>query len=178
LDPHETIETVEHAVHDPGYRRSAMLVAALAACLALSSLAANSAATEAILSQTQASDGWNEFQANSLKRHVNEDTSATLRLLAPTSADAKAKAAELDKAVADKYRPSQDRLAEKARHLEAERDDAERRHHGYQLAEGAFQLAIVLASASILAASRFLLLGGAALGVLGVALVLRVLLGY
>src|SRR2546430_17506308 len=36
---------------------------------------------QAVLFQAQASDAWAEFQANSLKRHVNENAAAELRAI-------------------------------------------------------------------------------------------------
>ncbi len=49
-----------------------------AACLALAALAGDRATTEALLSEQQASDSWNEFQANSLKRHHDDGDATTL----------------------------------------------------------------------------------------------------
>jgi hypothetical protein len=174
-EPGEALARVqEHAaIAERGERfgkRGAIVVAVLAATLALATLAGNAAATEAILSQEKASDAWNEFQANSLKRHVNEDDAALLRLLSvgtPREKEAVARADELERAVREKYRPNQDAQLERARGLEAERDRAEARHRGLQLSEAAFQLAIVLGSVSIMARSRAVLLGAVLLGAVG-----------
>lgn len=176
METRETLERVEQAeraaeAREGHARRAALLVSILAAALAIASLAGSAAATEALLSQAKASDAWNEFQANSLKRHVNEDDAALLRLVGRGSAaerDAAARADELEKAVREKYRPNQDKLMEKATHLEEERDLAELRHRGFQLSEAAFQLAIVLGSVSIVARAPMLLVGAGGLGVIGV----------
>jgi hypothetical protein len=153
--------------------RAAVLVSVMAALLAISSLAGNRASTEAILAQARASDTYNEYQANSLKRHVNEDDAAQLRILAtgtPFQAEANQRADELEQAVRDKYRPNQDELLPRAQELEHERDVAEARHRGFQVAEAAFQLGIVLSSISIVARSLWLLTLGGGLGVIGVLL--------
>src|SRR6266851_4473903 len=124
----------------------------MAALLAISSLAGARASTEAILSQARATDAYNEYQANSLKRHINLDDAAQLRILAagsPNQAAAETQAASLEKAVADKYQPAQDHLLPEAQALEHERDVAESKHRGFQSAEAAFQLGIVLSSISI-----------------------------
>ena len=137
-----------------------MLVSVLAALLAISSLAGSRASTEAILAQAKASDAFNEYQANSLKRHINLDDAAQLRILAantPAAAEANKQADSLEQAVKDKYQPSQDELLPKAQELEHERDLAEARHRGFQTAEAAFQLGIVLSSISIVARTRWLL---------------------
>jgi len=174
----ERVEVAEEAAEgrEQFGRHAAVLVSILAALLAIATLAGNRAATEALLAQQKASDAWNEFQANSLKRHVNEGEAAILRTLAaggPGAAVAEQRAADLDDAVATKYRPSQDSLQHKAEDLEHERDLAESRHRNFQVAEAAFQLAIVLASISIVARALPLLLGGVGLGLLGIILLLN-----
>jgi hypothetical protein len=148
-------------------RHAAVLVSILAALLALAVISGNRAMTEALLSQQKASDAWNEFQANSLKRHINEDEAANLRLLAaggPREAEAEQRAAALESDAATKYRPTQDRLQHEAEGLERERDLAERRHRRFEVAEAGFQLAIVLSSISIVARALGLLWAGGILG--------------
>src|SRR5439155_7733928 len=154
-------------------RRAAVIISIMAALLAVCSLAGSRASTEAILAQARASDTYNEYQANSLKRHINLDDAAQLRILAantPAAAEANKQADSLEQAVKDKYQPSQDELLPKAQELEHERDLAEARHRGFQTAEAAFQLGIVLSSISIVARTRWLLYLGGALGLLGVLL--------
>jgi Domain of unknown function (DUF4337) len=180
----ETREFLEHAEHaeevtehrEEFGRRAAVLVSIMAALLAIASLAGTRASTEAILSQEKASDTYNEYQANSLKRHINLDDAMALRLLAangPMAADANQQAAALEAAVATKYQPAQDALLPRAQALEHERDVAEARHRGFQSAEAAFQLGIVLASISIVARSRPLLAAGGVLGLVGLVLSLN-----
>lgn len=171
----EHVEEAEQAAErreDFG-RRAAVLVSVMAALLAVASLAGNRASTEAILSQAKASDAYNEYQANSLKRHVNLDDAAQLRILAtggPSQAAAEKQAAGLEQAVNDKYQPAQDRLLPVAQDYEHERDLAEARHRGFQTSEAAFQLGIVLSSISIVARARWLLVAGGALGGVGLLL--------
>jgi hypothetical protein len=183
----ETREVLEHveqaeeaAEHRERYgRNAAVVISILAALLAISSLAGSRASTEAILAQAKASDTWNEFQANSLKRHVNLDDAAQLRILGsgtPAQAAAEQQAAALEAAVAQKYQPAQDALMPRALDLEHERDLAESRHRGFQSAEAAFQLGIVLSSISIVARARWLLVLGGVLGVIGLALGLNAFL--
>src|SRR5690348_7928863 len=130
LERAERAEEAAQAREDYG-RHAAVLVSVLAALLAITSLAGNRAATEAILSQQKASDAYNEYQANSLKRHINLDDAANLRLLAaggPREQEALRQADSLESDVATKYQPAQDTLLPKAQHLEDERDMAEARH--------------------------------------------------
>lgn len=181
METHEVLERahqaqeVTHQAERFG-RRAAVLVSILAALLAIAALAGNRASTEAILAQQKASDAYNEYQANSLKRHVNEISAAQLRILAaggPNESQADQQAQTLEQAVAQKYRPNQDALLPKAQQLEHERDDSEQRHQVLQIAEAALQLAIVLASIAIVARSAALVWAGGALGVVGLALLLN-----
>ena len=178
METREVLEHVEEAEEaaerreDFG-RRAAIVVSCLAALLAIASLAGSRASTEAILAQAKASDAYNEYQANSLKRHINLDDATQLRILAAGTAgeaQANAQADSLEQAVSDKYQPNQDELLPKAQDLEHERDLAEARHRGFQTAEAAFQLGIVLSSISIVARARWLLLAGVGLGAIGVLL--------
>jgi hypothetical protein len=187
LRPVETREVLEHVEQaeeasekreDFG-RRAAVVVSVMAALLAVASLAGSRASTEAILAQAKASDTYNEYQANSLKRHVNLDDAAQLRILAggtASEAAANQQAAALEQAVNDKYQPAQDQLLPVAQDFEHERDLAEARHRGFQTAEAAFQLGIVLSSISIVARTRWLLRAGVGLGVIGLLLGLNAFL--
>jgi hypothetical protein len=172
VEAHEAIERqhlTQEAAGAPERlgRHAAVLVSILAALLAIAIIAGNRAATEALLSQQKASDAWNEFQANSLKRHINEGDAALLRYLGaggPHEAEAEERAAGLEADSATKYRPNQDRLQYQAQDLEHERDLAERRHRRFEVAEAGFQLAIVLSSISIVAQAVPLLWAGGLLG--------------
>lgn len=88
METREVLEHVEQAEEaaekreDFG-RTAAVVVSIMAALLAIASLAGSRASTEAILAQAKASDTYNEYQANSLKRHVNLDDAAQLRIIAP-----------------------------------------------------------------------------------------------
>jgi hypothetical protein len=55
----------------------------------------------------------------------------------------------------------------KAQALEHDRDIAHERHNSYQIAEAAFQLAIVLCSIAIVARALWLVFAGAGLGAIG-----------
>lgn len=186
------VETLERGAEAQGARVRAewwvrwvaattAVLSALAAFGAVKSQAfANEAlfhSNQAVLYQAQASDAWTEYQSNSLKRHVNENAAAELRALTAGGSAAPAaeqRAAALEQAVREKYRPNQDALEPKARQLEAQREqeramaDALRdRKDRAGLAVGAFQAAIGLASVAALTKRIELWLLGLATGVGG-----------
>src|ERR1700733_13052940 len=79
LDAHEHTEHAEHAAHarDPFISRVSITVAVLAVLAAaagsLETVEGGRAITlssDAVLDQDKATDAWNEYQADSLKRHL------------------------------------------------------------------------------------------------------------
>ncbi len=173
MESREAAERFEHAEELAEKRESfgkrvAVLVAVLAAMLALAGLGANRAQEEVLLAQVQASDTWNEYQANSLKKHINDDMALSLTKQGATD-DAK----KLIDANNNKYIPKQKELQPKAQALEHDRDVAHNRHDSYQISEAAFQLGIVLCSIAIIARALWLVFLGAGLGVIGLASLLN-----
>src|SRR6185369_9455025 len=86
LEAHEHTEHAEHAAHtrDPFISRVSITVAVLAVMAAtagsLETVEASRAITqssEAVLAQDKATDSWNEYQADSLKRHMYEIASVS-----------------------------------------------------------------------------------------------------
>src|SRR5271156_1542268 len=81
LEAHEHAEHAEHAAHEknPFISRVSITVAVLAVMAAaagsLETVEGGRAITEsseAVLAQDKATDSWNEYQADSLKRHMYE----------------------------------------------------------------------------------------------------------
>src|SRR5471030_1912436 len=79
LEAHENAEHAEHAAHarDPFISKVSITVAVLAVMAAAAGSLetveggrAITASSEAVLAQEQATDAWNEYQADSLKRHM------------------------------------------------------------------------------------------------------------
>jgi hypothetical protein len=162
MSAHESMEHAEHAEHASGENRKiALLIAVIALCLALSETLGKGAQTESIAKNVEASNLWAFFQAKTIRRTTVQTAAEQAKLgLAATSDDA-AKAA-LQKQIDDwqktaaRYRsePSthegSEELAERAKHAEEERDLATAKYHHFELASAAFQISIVLASATII----------------------------
>jgi hypothetical protein len=181
MSAHESMEHAEHAEHASGENKKiALLIAVIALCLALSETLGKGAQTESIAKNVEASNLWAFFQAKSIRRTVVQATSDQARLSLGLMGDDAAKAAlskQIDdwKKTAERYRtePStgegQDQLAERAKHAEHERDLAMARYHHYEVASAAFQIGIVLASATIITGMLALAWVSGALAVAGVA---------
>jgi hypothetical protein len=162
VSAHESMEQAEKAEEaSSGNRKIALMIAVIALCLALSETLGKSAQTESISKNVEASNLWAFFQAKSIRRTVVEATSEQARLSLGVMGDDAAKAAlqkQIDawQKTAARYRSEPEtkegteQLAERARHAEEERDRALAKYHHFELASGAFQIAIVLASATII----------------------------
>ena len=187
MSAHESMEHAEHAEHASGENRKiALLIAVIALFLALSETLGKGAQTESISKNVEASNLWAFFQAKSIRRTVVQTASDQSRLSLGLVGDADAKSA-LQKQIDDwqktaaRYRSEPEtgegteQLAERAKHAEEERDLATAKYHHFELASAAFQIGIVLASATIITGilalawiSGLLTLAGIAFTALGV----------
>ena len=162
MGAHESMEHAEHAEHASGSNRKiALLIAVIALFLALSETLGKGAQTEAISKNVEASNLWAFFQAKSIRRTVVQTAADQGKLALGSSSDDATKAA-LQKQIeewtktAARYRSEEntgegtEQLAERAKHAEEERDLATAKYHHYELASAAFQIGIVLASATII----------------------------
>ena len=162
MSAHESMEHAEHAHHASGENKKiALLIAVIALCLALSETLGKGAQTESISKNVESSNLWAFFQAKSIRRTTVQTQADQAKLSLRLAADDATRAA-LQKQIDDwqktaaRYRSEpqtgegQDQLAERAKHAEDERDLAMAKYHHFELASAAFQIAIVLASATII----------------------------
>jgi hypothetical protein len=151
-------EHLEHTSHghgsDPHNRRAAIIIAVLAAALSLTEFASKDAQTEYITNHIAASDTWSQYQGKSVRRTTLLSEADTLSSLPGASdpaiqkriADARANAARMQ---SEPGKDGMEQLVEKAHEQEHERDHASHRTHVLEIASGALQIAIVLASISV-----------------------------
>ncbi|MBN9005772.1 MAG: DUF4337 domain-containing protein [Rhizobiales bacterium] len=162
MSAHESMEHAEHANHASGENKKiALLIAVIALCLALSETLGKGAQTESISKNVESSNLWAFFQAKSIRRTTVQTQADQAKLSLRLATDDATKAA-LQKQIDDwqktaaRYRSEpntgegQDQLAERAKHAEHQRDLAMAKYHHFELASAAFQIAIVLASATII----------------------------
>ena len=162
MSAHESMEHAENVEHaSSGNKKIALLIAVIALFLAMSETLGKSAQTEAISKNVEASNLWAFFQAKTIRRTVVQAVSEQARLSLGLVGDDAAKTA-LQKQIeewqktAARYRSEpetgegSEQLSERAKHAEHERDLALARYHHYELASAAFQIGIVLASATII----------------------------
>lgn len=184
MGAHEAMEHAEHAEHASGSNKNiALLIAVIALFLAFSETLGKGSQTESISKNVEASNLWAFFQAKSIRRTVVQATSDQARLSLGLMGDDAAKAAltkqiEDWKKTADRYRSEpetgegSEQLAARAKEAEHARDLAMARYHHYEVASAAFQIGIVLASATIITGMIALAWVSGALAVAGVGFML------
>lgn len=165
---------------DPSNKKVALLIAVLAAFLAFSETLGSSAQTEALSRNIEASNLWAFFQAKTIRLTTLRTAAESLEVDAALAATPEAKAL-IDKRIAswkktaDRYDSEPDtqegrkELAARAKAAESKRDRALAAYHQYEVASGALQIAIVLASANVITGAAFLMWGAMGLGAVGVA---------
>ena len=187
MSAHESMEQADQAKEASSENRKiALLIAVIALFLALSETLGKGAQTESISKNVEASNLWAFFQAKSIRRTVVQTAADQSKLGIGTTSDDAAKAAlqkQIDEwhKTAARYRSEpetgegQDQLSERAKHAEEERDLATAKYHHFELASAAFQIGIVLASATIITGmialawiSGLLALAGIAFTALGI----------
>ena len=162
MSAHESMEQAEHAEHAGSENKKiALLIAVIALFLALSEMLGKGAQTESIAKNVEASNLWAFFQAKSIRRTVVQTAADQAKLSLAAMGDEAAKA-PLQKQIEDwqktaaRYRSEPEtgegteQLSERAKHAEEERDLATAKYHHFELASAAFQIGIVLASATII----------------------------
>jgi hypothetical protein len=181
---HSVEQVHEHAAHGDGWARGvAVLVSFLAAALALTGIAEKSSQNEYLAAHIGVSDDWSFFQAKNQRITIRNSEISILQSL--PSADTPEVQARIKAAQDYIARAKDDPMAndglkqtsEKAREREHERDHALHRYHGYEMAAGGLELAIVLASVSVVIRVRPLTIGAGILGVVAALGALAVRLG-
>jgi Domain of unknown function (DUF4337) len=150
-------EHLEHAAEGHGgstHTRAAIIIGVMAAALALTEFAAKDAQSNSLTNHIAASDTWAQYQAKSIRRAVLSSEAELLQSLSPTTDPTLKKRIADVQANADRMRsePGADgmeQLTEKAHAQEHMRDHEMHRNHSLEIASGGLQIAIVLASISV-----------------------------
>src|SRR3981081_2063847 len=156
-----------------GNKGVALLISILALVLAFSETLGKGAQTAALAMNIEASNLWAFFQAKTIRQTVLRTAAEELEVSASNSESSKKQVAKW-RETAQRYQnepdtgEGRDQLAARAKEAEKKRDRSMAAYHHYEVASAAVQIAIVLASASIIAEIIALAWIGVGLGVLGV----------
>src|SRR6185503_4760021 len=190
---HEAEHKMEHDEHGHGHgheenksfnKKVALLISVLALFLAFSETLGKSAQTAALNSQIEASNLWNFFQAKNIRRTSTIIASEQSKLDLAGATDPAQKAA-IQKQIEDwsktaaRYRSEPEaaggkgegtvELSRRAIEEQHHRDEYLAKYHHYEFASAAFQIGIVLASATVITGMVVLSFFAAGLGVIGLA---------
>lgn len=168
-----------HGHVDPSNKKVALLIAALAAVLAFSETLGKGAQTSALSLNIEASNLWAFFQAKTIRMTAVRTATEALEVELPYIASPRAKEAAEQRIadwrkVAARYdsepetREGRKELAARAKAAEEKRDYTLAAYHQYEVASAALQLAIVLASATVITNVVYLMWAAMGLGLLGV----------
>ncbi len=143
-------------------RGVALVTAVFAVVLAIASLGGGRTMKEMLLAQQQASDQWAFYQAKSIREHLYKSQKLMLEneldLLSQTLSKESAEKVKVSIAALAgeeaKFVKDKKEIEHEARKLEKERDAYRSRDPYFEYAEVLLQIAIVMASVSIIAASR------------------------
>ena len=170
---HETIE--EHGHSDSWARGVAVLVSVLAAALAMTQIGGNAAQNAYLTHHIALSNDWSFYQAKNLRavvRTSEADVLASMPNAQDPAIQARIKdAQDYNARMRDdpKTGEGMKQLAARAQEKEHERDEAWHRYHNYEYAVGGMEIAIVLASVSIVTRMRALTIGAGVIGALAIA---------
>jgi len=143
-------------------KRVALTTAIFAVLLAISSLGGSHAMKEMLLAQQQSSDQWSFYQAKVLREHLyrNQKLRLEIDLIERGSGmkpEVKGRVEGLLKKTAEeeaRYNAEKKEIEKEAKELEHERDVNRNKDPYFEYGEVLLQIAIVMASVSILSGSR------------------------
>jgi hypothetical protein len=143
-------------------RRIALTTAIFAVLLAITSLGGNNAMKEMLLTQQQASDQWAFYQSKALREHLYKTNGLRIEMdllergagMNPETKKRYETMLKNMRAEETRFGEEKKKIEEEAKQLETERDKNRSKDPYFDFAEVLLQISIVLASISILAASR------------------------
>jgi hypothetical protein len=159
-------------------KKVALVIAILALMLSVAEILGQSAQTKTLQSNIEASNLWAFFQAKTIRKTVLDTAADDMETMADESTPP-ALRKKMDervmkwRATAQRYdsepetNEGRKELIARAKAAEAARDKAGKKHYRFELGSGAFQIAIVIASAAIITGITAMLWVSGALGALG-----------
>jgi hypothetical protein len=167
----ETSET-----HDKNMMRVSLIISILAALVATVTVLGHREHTEAILVKADQGDQWQQYQSHR-SRILQEQTEVKMLTLQPSKEGADVQSAiNSDQTEIAKWSKQEDEEMKKAKELGDEVRVAESKAGRFDLAEALLEIAVVLASITLLTKHHRYVVVGSILGVVGIAATLSALL--
>lgn len=164
-------ELEHHIEHPSSNKKVALLIAVLALFLALSETIGKSYQTEVLTKQMEASDLWSFYQAKSIRQSGAKNAAQIIELLGkPKDPKFEGALTKLNSDIAhyetdETKQDGKRELMARAKSAQVERDVFLQKYHLLEIAAGLLQVAIVLASASVITSIAGLYWLSGALGI-------------
>ena len=153
---------------DRNMMRVSLIISVLAAMVATVTVLGHREHTEAVLLQSRAGDMWEQYQSRKVRQQELMDSTDLLSVQPfADTAPVKAKLAQY-KSQIDKWQTQLDDESNKARELQNEVNKAEAMAGRFDLGEALLQIAVVLASITLLTRHHRYVVVGSVLGVAGI----------
>lgn len=158
--------------NDPFEKRAAVTIAILAVVLAVVGNKGDNAKTDSIIKTNKASNQWGYYQAKGIKSSIATAHEELLASLGPVNSDARH--AEIEKKIAglkadaERYKSEQEPIKKAAEEAEKDAEVGSKINDRCDLGSLALQIAIVIASVSILARSQAFWIASILLGLVGI----------
>lgn len=177
----EVHENIQEAHEKGGSKWVAVYIAILAVALAITGMGASNAMKDMLANNIEASNLWAFFQAKTIRKTSIDATADQFGLILAANPGMPEEARKQIEATIKKYRDTSARyesepetkegrkeLAARAKEKERARDTAQRKDPYFDFAEALIQIAIVLASVSLITRTSLLLVVSFAMSGLGV----------
>jgi gas vesicle protein len=163
---HEFAEQMEKG-GEAALTHISLAISVLAVLVAMVTVLGHRTHTEAILLQSRAGDQWNQYQAKKIRQVQSSNTVDILESQPNAGSEAVQKKIEEHRTHIQKWNEDLKDEQEKAEALEKQVEGAEHRASRYDLGEALLQIAVVLASITLLTRTKSYFFFGLLLGFLG-----------
>jgi hypothetical protein len=166
-EAHELQEQHEHAAGDRHMHPVSFTMSVLAVMVAIVTVLGHRTHTDAVLSQSRATDEWNLYQAHKIRQYNTQLTSDLLSTLDIRDQATANKILDSYKAHVQKWNQDLTESQASAQEIQNEVARAERRADRFDLAEALLEIGLVVTSITLLAGQRAYWFLGIGFGIAG-----------
>ena len=157
MEPNEVQELqehAEHAEHEQSLRPVALTMTVLAVLVAIVTVLGHRTHTEAVLTQNEATDQWNYYQAHKIRANDTALAADILSVVSIADKEGANKLVEGYKEHQEKWAENLKEEQEKAEALESRVKQAEARADRFDLGEALLEIGLVITSVTLLTRKR------------------------
>jgi hypothetical protein len=172
MEPVEVPEYAEHMneaheAHEKNMMRVSLIISILAALVAAVTVLGHREHTEAVLLQSRTGEQWQQFQSHKVRIQQAQIFTDLMSVQGPAESPELKKKLDSYQAQIAKWQTQADDEEEKAREIAADVDKSEGRAARFDIGEAFLQIAVVLASITLLTRHRRYVITGCVIGLVG-----------